>query len=130
MKQISFDKDEFKKQLRLKVAVLRTQHGYTLDHVAQEIGLTYSQVHNHETGASNIYPHHIVSYAILYNKPVSFFFGYDEEDDLAEIARDKRNILIAAEIAQMQDDLKIGMFQLSKVINNAFKKRQQGEQAA
>lgn len=129
MKQISFDKDEFKKQLRIKIAVLRNQHGYTLEHVAQEIGLTYSQVHNHETSA-NIYPHHIVSYAMLYDKPISYFFGYNEDDDVSEIARDKRNMLIAAEIAQMEDDIKLGFFQLAKTVNQCFKKQQLKEQAA
>ncbi len=129
MKQISFDKDEFKKQLRLKISVLRTQHGYTLEQVAQKIGLTYSQVHNHENGA-NIFPHHIVSYAILYDKPVSYFFGYNDEDDLSEIALGKRNILILAEIAQMEDDIKLGFFQMARAVNQCIKKHEQKEQAA
>ena len=129
MKQMSVDKDEFKTQLRLKLALLRTQHAYTLEQVAQKIGLTYAQVHNHENGA-NVYPHHIVSYAILYDKPISYFYGYNQEDDLSEIARDKRNMLIAAEIAQMEDDIKLGFFQLAKTVNQSFKKHQQEEQAA
>ncbi len=130
MKKLSFDKDEFKNQLRSRLVYLRGQSNYTLEEIAEKVGLTYQQVHNHEIGTSNVYPHHLINYARVYDKPVSFFFGDENNEAISDLAKDKRNLVIAAEVAQLQDDIKITLFNLAKQVNKSLKNSESKEHGA
>lgn len=130
MDEISFDKEEFNKQLRARLTYLRETNGYKLKQVAKKVGLTHVQVHNHETGVSNVYAYHIPSYARTYKKPESYFFDESNAQIFSELAEDKINLMIAARITHLDNEVKLALFELVKTMTDVAKKEQGKQHAA
>jgi transcriptional regulator with XRE-family HTH domain len=130
MNDLSLDEEQFKQQQRERLIYLRRISGYTLSEVAEKVGWSRSQVQNHEIGLSNIYSYQIKKYAQAYNKPVSYFYGTEDSQMISDLVKDKGDLLIAAEVCRLQDDVKLTVFRLVKQINKSLRKSESTEHAA
>lgn len=131
MKQPSYSKDEFKNLVARRLSQIRNLRGHSLEKVAEEVKiLTPQQVHNHEIAASNVLPFHLELYAKLYNVPISYFFGYNDNKEFLEMNRDKRNMMISVEVAKTPDEVKHLMYHLAKAINKIADNTDKAEQVA
>ncbi len=130
MKDLSFDKEEFKIQLGKRLRHERTMRGWTLQEAEKEIGISFQKIHNHEEAAANVLPFHLVKYSLAYKKPVSHFFGSEHNEKNFDSAIDKKDVLMTAEYSKLNPSFKGLIFHLAKEINKLDKKSENKEQVA
>lgn len=124
--------EEFNVALGRRLSMIRRLHKMSLEHLGAMLGVSHQQVHKYETGETPIGPRRIHICAKLFNVPVGYFYGEDESG-MHQPSFDKTVLTIAAEVQKLPDDIRKGVYHLSRQINKSFTEtsdRAKEEQAA
>lgn len=63
----------------LKIREARKSLGLTQDQLAREVGLTFQQIQKYEKAVNRVSAGLLYEFSIVLEKPITFFFGLDDE---------------------------------------------------
>lgn len=111
--------EDFNAQIGQRLSLLRKSQKMSLEYLGACLGVSYQQVHKYETGETAIPPKRIQLCAKLFNVPVGYLYGEDETS--THQPRFNKTILtIAAEVQDLPDDVRKGLYHLSRQINKTL----------
>ncbi len=124
--------EEFNTALGRRLTALRTSQKMSQEHLGAMLGVKYQQIHKYETGENRMSPERIQACAQIFKVPVGYFDGEGENGSHYK-RYDKTIMLVAAEIMDLPEDIRKGVYVLSRQINKTFSgdnKKEKQEQAA
>ena len=123
--------EEFNEAIGRRLSLLRKSQKMSLESLGAMLGVSHQQVHKYETGESSLLPRRIHTCAKIFNVPVGYFYGEDENTN-HNPRFDKSILTIAAELQELPIDVRKGVYLLSRQINKSFSdaKFDRAEQAA
>lgn len=95
---IQVQENEFKRDIGLRIMVQRQRVKMSQKDLGEIIGVSGQQLQKYENGLSNMSAHKLILCAKALNKPVGYFYGDGEED---EIETSSNILRIAAELDQL-----------------------------
>ena len=108
--------EEFNMAVGRRLSLIRQMHKISLEHVATALGVSYQQVHKYETGETTMGARRIQLCAKLFNLPVGYFYGEDENEAYRPHF-DKGVLTIAGEVQRLPEDIRKSIYYLSRQIN-------------
>lgn len=93
---------EFNIQLGRRLARLRQSHRMSQESLGIRLGVSYQAIQKHESGKTRMPPERIAACARIFDIPVEYFFGTDDDDRKA--GYNKMILTIAAEILALPND--------------------------
>ena len=124
--------EEFNTALGRRLTAIRGSHKMSQEHLGAMLGVKYQQIHKYETGENRMSPERIQACAEIFKVPVGYFYGEGESGSNYK-RYDKTVMLVAAEIMDLPEDIRKGVYILSRQINKTFSgdnKKEKQEQAA
>lgn len=109
------DEKEFNIALGKRLTLLRKSKSWSQEYLGALIGTKYQQVHKYETGENRVPPQKLEICAKIFNVPIAYFYGRDEEK------LEKSTLTVASEMVDLPDSLLDGMYNLAKEINKVMK---------
>ena len=113
------EEEEFNVQIGRRLTLLRQSQKMSLEYLGAILGVSHQQVHKYETGESPLIPKRIQVCAKLFDVPIGYFYGEDE-NTFNQPKFDKSILTIAAEVHELPEEIRKGIYYLSRQINKAF----------
>ena len=110
---------EFNVEIGRRLTLLRQSQKMSLEYLGAILGVSHQQVHKYETGESPLVPKRIQICAKLFDVPIGYFYGEDQ-DALNRPKFEKSILTIAAEVQELPEDIRKSVYYLSRQINKAF----------
>ena len=111
------DKDAFNVAMGRRLCDLRNFRGKSQKYVGAKLGVTYQQVHKYETGETTVSPMHLAVYAKIFRVPIEYLYGKNAESNDSGSQYDKQTLLVASEIMTLPEEIRKGVYHLSRQIN-------------
>lgn len=113
------EEEEFNVQIGRRLTLLRQSKKMSLEYLGAILGVSHQQVHKYETGESPLVPKRIQICAKIFDVPIGYFYGEDQ-NIFHQPKFDKSILTIAAEVHELPEDIRKGIYHLSRQINKAF----------
>ena len=113
---ITKHEEEFNVAVGRRLSLVRQTHKISLEQLSVTLGVSYQQVHKYEIGETALGARRLHICAKLFEVPVGYFFG-EEESDTSRPHFDKSVLTIAGELQKLPEDIRKGVYHLSRQIN-------------
>ena len=94
--------EEFNQELGRRLARLRQSHRMSQEGLGAHLGIRYQMIQRYEGGKARMPPERIAACARIFDVPVEYFFGTDDDD--RKSGYNKMVLTIAAEILALPND--------------------------
>lgn len=110
--------EEFNIALGQRLSLMRRSKRMSMDELGDRIGVRGQQIFKYETGENRISPERLAQCARIFDVPVGYFYGENENDQ--QVKRYDRVVLNAvAEISAMPYEIRTLLFDLCRSIKKA-----------
>lgn len=108
--------EEFNVAVGRRLSLIRQTHKISLEQLSVTLGVSYQQVHKYEIGETALGARRLHICAKLFEVPVGYFYGEDENEAYRPHF-DKGVLTIAGEVQKLPEDIRKGVYHLSRQIN-------------
>lgn len=111
------NQEDFNMALGRRLMILRQSKQVSQEYLGSCIGVRGQQIHKYETGENKITPERLMRCAMILGAPVGYFYG-EGESKIANQNYDRAAMHAAAAFTQLPRDIRQGIYDLTKAINN------------